>query len=137
LGVRQRTLLRTLTASARIKVGNCAGLSGAVVCAANSVEIGDNCLLGANVTIVDTDFHNLEPRNRRFADPDWARISSPVRIGENVFVGANAMILKGVEIGANTVVGAASVVTRSLPANVIAAGNPARVIGNLPPPDVP
>jgi len=88
-------------------------------------------MLGANVTIADTDFHALEPRGRRFNKNPEAIGSAPVRIQDNVFVGTGAYILKGVTIGANSVVGAGSVVTSSIPADVIAAGNPARVIRRL------
>lgn len=131
LGVRQPVVIRTLTPTARIRIGADSGFSGAVICAAMSVEIGAECLVGANVMIVDTNFHNVSPERRRHADTDWEKNSSPVTIHDNVFIGANSMVLKGVTIGANTVVGAGSMVTKSLPANVIAAGVPARVVGRL------
>lgn len=92
------------------------------------IRIGANALLGSFVEILDSDFHDLHRARRRGGKPRMA----PVELGENVFVGDNAKILKGVTIGAHSVIGAASVVTKSLPSGVIAAGNPARVIGEVP-----
>ena len=66
LGVNHPVVLRTLHSGARIDIGSDVGASGASICAAQMVVIGDECLLGANVTIVDTDFHPLEGRNRRY-----------------------------------------------------------------------
>ena len=68
---------------------------------------------------------NIDKRNE--GNPD----SFPVYIGENVFIGSNVSILKGVEIGDNSVIGNGSVVTKNIPKNVVAAGNPAKVIRNL------
>jgi acetyltransferase-like isoleucine patch superfamily enzyme len=85
-------------------------------------------LLGADVKIFDTDFHTLSPENRRYnTDPDNIPVA-PVKIDDNVFVGTGAIIMMGTTIGENSVIGAGSVVRGAIPANVIAAGNPARVI---------
>lgn len=91
------------------------------------IHIGPRALLGSNVQILDSDFHDLHPDRRRGGRPAMA----PVRLGENVFIGDGAKILKGVTIGTDSVVGAGSVVTGSIPAGVIAAGNPARVVREL------
>lgn len=130
LGVKHPVILRTLSASARIIIGNNAGMSGTTICAVDAIEIGDNCLIGADVTISDTDFHPIMPDKRRFA-PLSAAAHSSVAIEDNVFLGAGSYILKGVRIGENSVIGCASVVTRDIPANCIAAGNPCRVIRAL------
>lgn len=131
LGVSRPVILRTLRPGARISIGNNAGLSGTAICAAVEVEIGAECLIGADVQIFDTDFHTIEPEGRWCCtDPDKIA-AAPVRIGEKVFIGTGSKILKGVTIGENSVIGAGSIVTRDIPANVIAAGNPARVIGAL------
>ena len=131
LGVARPVILRTLRPNARISIGADSGLSGTVICAALSVEIGAQCLLGADVQIFDTDFHKLAPENRRH-DNDAEQIqSSPVVIEDNVFIGAGSKILKGVRIGKNSVIGAGSIVCKDIPANAIAAGNPARVITEL------
>ncbi|HTB51068.1 MAG TPA: acyltransferase [Solirubrobacteraceae bacterium] len=97
------------------------------------IRIGANALLGSCVEILDSDFHELHPDRRRGGRPSMA----PVELGENVFIGDGVKILKGVSIGAHSVIGAGSVVTKSIPAGVIAAGNPARVIGELPHEDQP
>lgn len=92
------------------------------------IRIGANALIGSCVEILDSDFHDLHPARRRGGQPRMAA----VELGENVFVGDGVKILKGVSIGAHSVIGAGSVVTKSLPSGVIAAGNPARVIGDVP-----
>ena len=131
LGVARPVILRTLRANARIKIDENVGMSGAVVCAAESVEIGAECLLGADVMIFDTDFHALAPEGRRFCNDPLKIASAPVRIGRNVFVGARSIIMKGVTIGENAVVGAGSVVACDIPANCVVAGNPLRVVRQL------
>lgn len=131
LGVSHPVVLRTLRPGATIRIGADVGISGATICATQLVEIGSQVLLGADVKIFDTDFHALRATNRRFNNNPADVPSAPVIIGKNVFIGTGAMILKGVTIGANSVIGAGSVVIRSIPENVIAAGNPARVIRNL------
>jgi acetyltransferase-like isoleucine patch superfamily enzyme len=129
LGVNHPVVLRTLSPQAQIIIGNDVGMSGGTICAARAVSIGAGTLIGANVTIVDTDFHPVAPENRRYSREDVA--VAPVMIEENVFIGTDCLILKGVVIGANSVIGAGSVVTKSIPANVIAAGNPCRMVKPL------
>lgn len=128
LGVNHPVVLRTLRAGAHIRIGDGARISGGSICAAEYVEIGAGTMLGANVMIADTDFHSLSVTGRAVRGHDAAFIAvKPVIIGENVFIGADSIVLKGVSIGANSVIGAGSVVTRNIPGNVIAAGNPCRV----------
>lgn len=127
LGINHRVIIRTLQSGALILIGEGTGISGGSFCAAKSISIGVNCLFGANVTVVDSDFHHVNSRKRR--DPGHAHADAkPIMIENNVFVGTNSIILKGVTIGENSVIGAGSVVTKSIPSNVIAAGNPCRVI---------
>jgi len=131
LGVNHPVVLRTLRPGAQIKIADSVGISGGSICAARRIEIGEGSMLGANVTIADTDFHSLGPHYRHgHTDPSIG--VADVIIGKRVFVGANAIILKGVTVGDNAVIGAGSVVVKSVPANVIAAGNPCRVIRELP-----
>ena len=87
-------------------------------------------MLGADVLIADTDFHSIHPKSRKNNDysHDTAR---EICLMNNVFVGTRSIILKGVTIGENSVIGAGSVVTSSIPSNVIAAGNPCRVIREI------
>lgn len=131
LGVSRPVILRTLAAGAEIIIGSDVGLSGTTICAAVSVKIGNFCLVGSDVLIADNDFHPIASENRRYEKGRANIACSPVSIGNNVFIGARSVILKGVAIGDNSVIGAGSVVTRDIPANVIAAGNPARVLRNL------
>lgn len=90
------------------------------------IFVGDNVMFGPNVTVA-TAGHPVEPNLRRKA----AQFNIPVRIGNNVWIGAGAVILPGVTIGDNTVVGAGSVVTKDLPSNVVAVGNPCRVLREI------
>lgn len=95
--------------------------------AMDKITIGANVLIGVNCNIIDHDGHNLAADKRIEGKPNAAA----VLIDENVFLGDNVTILKGVTIGKNSVIGNSSVVTKSIPANVIAAGNPAKVIREL------
>lgn len=131
LGVSRPVILRTIRPGAEIDIGAETGLSGTVICAAVSVRIGEECLFGADVQIMDTDFHALAPDKRRYNVNPTEIASGPVNIGRNVFVGARSTILKGVTIGSDSVIGAGSVVVSDIPAGVIACGNPARVVKAL------
>ena len=90
------------------------------------VTIGDDCFIGPNVSIY-TACHSTDPveRNTR---KEWAE---PVTVGDNVWIGGSVTILPGVTIGDNVTIGAGSVVTKDIPSNVVAVGNPCRVIKNL------
>ena len=90
------------------------------------VTIGDDVQIGPNVQLL-TPTHPLEPGPRR---EKWEG-AAPITIGDNVWLGGGVIVCPGVTIGENTVVGAGAVVTRDLPANVVAVGNPARVVKTL------
>lgn len=92
------------------------------------IIIRSHCLIGVNLQIMDSDFHDLDPQNR-FGGKNISK--KEIIINKNVFIGNNVTVLKGVEIGENSVIGSNSVVTKNIPSNVIAAGNPAKVIRNL------
>lgn len=132
LGVNHPVVLRTLAPGAVIRMGDRVGISGGSICAASLVEIGDDTLLGANVTIADTDFHPLQAARGRMQSRHSGGDCS-VRIGRNVFIGTNATVWKGVSIGDHAVIGAGSVVTRDIPAECVAAGNPCRIVRMLSP----
>lgn len=91
------------------------------------ITIGADVMIGPNVQLL-TPTHPLEPWLRR----DKLEAAKPIVIGDNVWLGGGVIVLPGVTIGENTVVGAGSVVTRDLPANVVAVGNPARISKQLP-----
>jgi acetyltransferase-like isoleucine patch superfamily enzyme len=128
LGVNHPIVLRTLQPGAELRVGDGVRMSGTTICAAERVVVGDRCVIGANVTIVDTDFHSLDAAIRSTPGDFASARTKPVEIGSDVFVGGGSYILKGVRIGDRAVIGAASVVTQDVPADAVVAGNPARVI---------
>jgi acetyltransferase-like isoleucine patch superfamily enzyme len=100
---------------------------GVVVAAKESIEIGDDCLIGDFSAIYDSNYHQLDPSH-----PDKPR---PVTIGKNVWLGNGVLVLPGSQIGDHTVVAARSVVKGTLPPRVLAAGNPAVVVRQLEIPD--
>lgn len=127
IGVFQKVILKTTTAEARISIGHRVGMSGCTVSARRKITIGDDTLIGSGALITDNDAHALHPEHRL----DKSKIVAlPVRIGNRCFIGARAIILKGVTIGEGAVVGAGAVVVRDVPAFLIVAGNPAKVIGD-------
>lgn len=130
IGLYQRTIILAKQGG-KIKIGKNVGISGATIYAWNSIEIGDNTLIGANCKILDSDLHPIDPEDRMKADYADRVKTAPVVIGKNCFIGCNSIILKGVAIGDNCTIGAGSVVTKNIPANTIAAGNPAKVIKPL------
>ena len=126
----------------RCTIGDYTLLNGALIMAEDSVEIGSYCLVSWNVGIADSDFHPIEAAQRRIDSHALAPYSpnrpprpeirtAPVRIEDNVWIGMGALILKGVTIGENSVVAAGAIVTKSVPANVVAAGNPAVIVKEL------
>ncbi|WP_163182662.1 acyltransferase [Neobacillus sedimentimangrovi] len=130
VGIYQRTIIVTRTKDAEIRIGNNVGISGATIYARKRITIGDNTLIGGNTKIIDNDFHPVDPEIRR-KTPNEKMGIRPIEIGENVFIGCNCLILKGTKIGDNAVIGAGSIVSGEIPANCVAAGNPARVVRYL------
>lgn len=125
-GVRSR--ITTNAPGARIEIGDHVGMSSVTISSFQHIIIGTDTLIGGNVLITDSDWHPLSPDLRH----DKTHIkTAPVHIGNNVFIGTRSIILKGTVIGDNSVIGAGSVVCGTIPPNVIAAGNPCRVIRNL------
>jgi acetyltransferase-like isoleucine patch superfamily enzyme len=128
IGINHPCLVSTMTSTAEIELGNDCGFSGAVIAAFHKIVLGENVICGANTLITDSDWHPEDPRSGA---------SAPVVIGNRVWLGVNVMVLKGVTIGENSVIGAGSVVTRDIPANTVAAGNPCKVIKSLDLPRLP
>ena len=118
------------TENAEIRIGNNVGMSSPVLWAHKGVIIGDNVKIGANSILIDTDSHSLDYRMRRSPSTDGGK-TMPIVVEDDVLIGANCIILKGVRIGARSVVGAGSVVTRDVPPDTVVAGNPAVVIKKL------
>ncbi len=128
IGVIQPVLINAWGSNSRVIIGSDVGMSGCTITAMKEIRIGNRVLVGSGVLINDSDSHPIHPDNRH----DATRIGiSPVVIGDDVFIGARAIILKGVHIGKGAVVGAGAVVAGNVPDFGIAVGNPARVVGDV------
>jgi carbonic anhydrase/acetyltransferase-like protein (isoleucine patch superfamily) len=125
VGLQKRCTFVTLRKSAEIVIGDNSGGSGITLLAAIKIKIGNNVMIGAHTMIIDNDFHHANPDKRHEMTDIPAR---PIIIEDNVFIGTNCMILKGITIGENAVIGANSVVINSIPKNAIAIGNPCKVV---------
>ncbi len=128
IGVFQPVILTAWGRESVIEIGDDVGISGCSITALHRVSIGNRVLIGAGVLIIDSDAHPLHPEDRlRGASPR----NAPIEIANDVFIGARAIILKGVRIGPGAVIGAGAVVTSDVQALMIAAGNPARVVAEV------
>jgi acetyltransferase-like isoleucine patch superfamily enzyme len=107
-----------VAAGARLRLGSGFFNNGSLVVCGTEITIGDNCMFGEQVVIRDDDSHEIDGHPRR----------APITIGDNVWVGMRAIILKGVTIGDGAVVAAGSVVTKDVPPGALVGGVPARVI---------
>ncbi len=121
-------VLSTRRADAVLKIGEDCGFTGTTLVAADRITIGDRVLVGGNASIVDFDFHPLTPEGR--AEAINAGAAAPIVIGNDVFVGMDARVMKGVPIDGGAVVGAGSVRTQDVP-RAVGAGNPATVVREL------
>lgn len=126
IGLYQRSII-VAKGNAFISIGNDVGMSGVTIYAQSGISIGDKCIIGGNVKILDNDFHPSDP-SVRIETPCEHYGVKPVSIGNNVFIGCNSLILKGVNIGNNAVIGAGSVVSRDVLAGTVVAGNPAKIV---------
>lgn len=137
VGLYSRSIIVTRASGARIHIGNNVGISGATIYARKGIYIGDNTAVGGNVKILDNDFHpiGVESRNMLLRDihgGDSSLVPSrEIKIGNNCFIGCNAIILKGSVLGDGCVVGAGAVVAGKFDDNCVIAGNPAKVIRKL------
>lgn len=125
-----------------VKIGNYNWMSLRMqIVSASSVEIGNFCIFGRDVYISDTNEHPIDAKTRldatkyfwqtKFVDRYVGIESSPVKIGDNVWIGERAIILKGVLIGDNAIIAAGAVVTKNVEPNTIVAGNPAKFIKSI------
>lgn len=114
--------------NALIEIGARTGMSNVVIAAYERVTIGADVNLGAGCKIMDTDFHSLDLRER-IANVNIPH--RPVTLEDGVFVGTNALIMKGVTVGRESIIAAAAVVVKNVPPGEIWGGNPARFIRKL------
>jgi acetyltransferase-like isoleucine patch superfamily enzyme len=111
-------------ADGRLEIGNRVLINyGCSIAATRLVRIGDDCMLGTHVLMMDNDFHRMEP-DRRTEMPE----SKPIIVENNVWIGGRVIVLCGVTIGHDSVIGAGSIVTKDIPPLALAVGSPARVI---------
>lgn len=122
LGINHRCILATYNANAILKIGDGCSFSGVSIWCFDHIVIGNHVRVGANCIIMDGDAHQDDLR---------AGQNSPIVIEDNVWLGANVIVLKGVTIGHNSLIGAGSIVTHNIPENVVAAGNPCRIIKEI------
>jgi len=115
----------------RITIGNDTSINNGFVAIAEhtSIQIGERVLIGSNVEIIDSDFHGVKLADRFKSKLEWAK---PVVIQNDVFLGSNVRVCKGVTIGCGSLVANGSIVVGDIPEGVIAAGNPAKVIRMIP-----
>ena len=109
-----------------LKIGKyCLITPGVRIMAAESIEIGDACMFAHGAYISEADWHGIYDRSEPVGK------TKPIILKDNVWIGDSAIVCKGVTIGENSIIGAGAVVTKNIPANVVAAGNPAKVVKNL------
>lgn len=122
-GVSNRVRLKANPQST-ISIGDRTFLNdGVVIVSSASISIGRHCLIGDRVEMFDTNYHEIEQGSDV--------VTAPIRIGNNVWIGRDVLLMPGVEIGDHSVIGARSVVSKSIPARVVAAGSPAKPIRQI------
>ena len=122
IGVYSPCMISTIKRGAIIEIGKNCGFSGTVIGCAKYVKLGNNVRCGANTMITDSDWHTDDYRTG---------YDKEVVIEDNVWLGYGVKVLKGVHIGKNSLIGAGSIVTKDIPANVVAAGNPCKIIKEI------
>lgn len=116
--------------SSKISIGSNTSINNGFVAIAeySYIKIGSRVLMGTNVEIIDSDFHGIRLGDRNLSKPEWAK---PVVIEDDVFLGSNVRVCKGVTIGAGSVIANGAIVVKDIPGGVLAAGNPAAVIRSI------
>jgi len=112
-----------------VNIGDDVAMSGCSITAEERITVGNRVMIGAGALILDSDAHPLDPQERFKGGRGR---TAPILIEDDVFVGARAIVLKGVRIGKGAVVAAGAVVVKDVPAYTIVGGNPARPIGHVP-----
>ena len=118
--------------SASLVIGNHVGMSNVVIQCHEKIEIGNHVLLGAGSVVLDSNFHDTDYKERRKSGTGYSTAkTSPVKIGNDVFIGTRAIICKGVTIGDCSIIAAGSVVVKDIPPCQVWGGNPASFIKNI------
>lgn len=134
-----RGAIYTVTPESRIEIGDRVGISSACLWAKEKITIGNDVNIGGDCLIMDNDAHSHDYLQRRgdytkkVGQEDYLKTIpvAPIQIDDDVWIGARCQILKGVHIGARSIIAAGSVVTSDIPADVIAGGNPCKVIRRI------
>jgi len=134
-----RGAIYTVTPLSRIEIGNRVGISSACLWAKERITIGNDVNIGGDSLIMDNDAHPHDFQQRRaifeieVGPEEYLKTipTAPIQIDDDVWIGARCQILKGVHIGARSIIAAGSVVTKDIPADVIAGGNPCKIIRSL------
>jgi len=117
---------------ATLSIGHHSGMSGGMIWATKSITIGNYVNIGGNCCILDSDIHHIDWQQRRKdREENIPYQKADIVIEDDVWIGANCTILKGVHIGARSIIGAGSIVVKDIPADSIAAGNPCHVIKTI------
>jgi acetyltransferase-like isoleucine patch superfamily enzyme len=120
-------MLQPRDSGARIDIGPGSILAnGCELIARTSIKIGANCRIGARVSVFDSDFHGVSPDTR-----DTPGASAAVVVGDNVWIGNDVVLLKGVSVGPDAVIGTGTVITRGVPAGAIVVGAASRLVGSV------
>lgn len=130
IGLIQPCVFNIATSGSRIVMGDNVGISGSTINATTKITIGNNVMIGSGCLITDTDSHPLHWEDR-LEERNELTARAPIIIGDNVFIGARSIILKGVTIGEGAVVGAGSVVSKDVPPYTVVCGNPAKIVKTL------
>ena len=131
VGMPHVTILSARGPSAKLEIGDNVGVSGATIVCRDSIKIGNHVLMGGGAMIMDNEIDvSTRLMNTDSTGGLSQALTSPVVIGNDVFIGARAIILKGVTVGDAAIIGAGAVVTCDVPAGSVVGGNPARILKN-------
>jgi acetyltransferase-like isoleucine patch superfamily enzyme len=123
------TRFKTFSSNSRIIIGSNVHInSSSLLCNSTSIELGNDVLIAPNCILTDSDFHGISPDQRRIRN---AKNDRPIIIENNVWIGMNSVVLKGVRIGENSIIGAGSVVTSNVSPNSMYAGSPAKYVKKI------
>ena len=121
----------SLNEGASLTIGDNVGISSACIWVHKSITIGNNVKIGGDCILLDSDCHSLDYLKRRDVVDQAYKVDKAIVIEDDVLIGTRCIILKGVRIGARSIIGSGSVVTKDIPADCVAAGNPAKVLRSL------